>query len=199
MKTKVIVYSDYICPFCYIGKRRIDKLREEFDVDVEWKGFELHPETPKEGKDFSNFFDGSYIKMVRENVDKLAKEVNLKFKRGSLISNSKLSLKAGEFSKTKNKFDEYHEAVFKAYFQEAKDIGDIKVIIEIAKKIGLDIEELENYLKSNEADKILERHKEEAIKDGINGVPTFIIGDKKIVGAQPYNIIKKVVEESLAY
>ncbi len=194
MKPKVIVYSDYICPFCYVGKRRIDTLIEEFDVEVEWKCFELHPETPIEGKDFSSFFDSDYIKMVRENVDKLAKEVNLKFKLNSSISNSKLSLKVGEFAKTKNKFDAYHEAVFNAYFQEAKDIGDIKVIVDIAKKIGLNIKELENYLRSNEADKILEKHKEEAIKDQINGVPTFIIGEKKIVGAQPYNVIKKVVE-----
>jgi predicted DsbA family dithiol-disulfide isomerase len=194
MKPKVIVYSDYICPFCYIGKRRIDTLIKEFDVDVEWKCFELHPETPKEGKDFSNFFDSDYIKMIRENVDKLANEVNLKFKLNSSISNSKLSLKVGEFAKTKNKFEPYHEAVFNAYFQEAKDIGDIRVIAEIAKKIGLNIKELTTYLRSNESDKILEKHKKEAIKDEINGVPTFIIGEKKIVGAQPYNVIRKVVE-----
>jgi predicted DsbA family dithiol-disulfide isomerase len=189
MKAKVVVYSDYVCPFCYIGKRRVDMLKEEIDIDVEWKGFELHPETPKEGRPRTR-------KTVSDNIKILAKEVNLTFNLRSLSSNSKLSLKTGEFAKTKNKFEEYHEATFQAYFQEKKDIGDIEVIKEIVEKIGLDIAELKNYLNTDEADKILERHKIEARKDGIYAVPTFIIGDKKIIGAQPYDIIKRVIETS---
>ena len=50
MKPKVTIYSDYICPFCYIGKDRADRLQQEFDVEIEWKGFEIHPETPEEGR-----------------------------------------------------------------------------------------------------------------------------------------------------
>jgi len=187
LKTKVVVYSDYVCPFCFIGKRRVDKLKEELDVDVEWKGFELHPETPKEGRTREH-------KTVSEFVDRLAKDVNLEFKPRSLSSNSRLSLRAGEFAKSKNKFEEYHEAIFQAYFQEAKDIGDINLIKEIVERIGLDTNELDNYLITDEADKMLERHKKEAREDRIDAVPTFIIGDKKIIGAQPYSVIKEVVE-----
>jgi predicted DsbA family dithiol-disulfide isomerase len=165
----------------------VDRLKEEFDVDVEWKGFELNPETPKEGK-------MRVKESISENVKRLAEEVNLTFNPRSIISNSKLSLKTGEFAKKKNKFEEYHEATFKAYFQDTKDIGNINVIKKIIEKIDLDKTELKKYLNTNEADKILDRYKIEAKKDGIYAVPTFIVGNKKIIGVQPYNIIRKVIE-----
>ena len=60
MKLKIIAYSDNICPFCYVGLKRIDKLKKEIDFDIEWRGFEIHPDTPKKGikiKDYFKDFD----------------------------------------------------------------------------------------------------------------------------------------------
>jgi predicted DsbA family dithiol-disulfide isomerase len=188
LKPKLIVYSDYICPFCYIGKRRVDRLKEEIDVDVDWRSFELRPGTPEEGIPRER-------KTVSDSVKRLAEEVELDFKPRSTISNSKLSFKTGEFTKTKDKFEEYHEAVFKAYFQEGKNIGDINVIEEIIAEIGLDKKEFGDYLKSNIAGEILEKHKREAMEEGIYAVPTFIVGNKMIIGAQPYETLKEIVVE----
>ena len=194
MKLKIIAYSDNICPFCYVGSKRIDKLKEEIDFDIEWKGFEIHTDTPKEGIKIKDYFKSFDAESAKKHLEDFGKDVGIKL-NNEKMSNSHLSLKANEFAKKEDKFDKWHNAVFKAYFEKGKDIGNEKVILDIAEKIGLDKNKLKKYLQSEEADKILKKNLEEGKKFGVKGVPTFIIGNKMIVGAQPYDVIKKVVLE----
>ena len=115
MAPKVIVYSDYICPFCFIGKERVDRLEREFGVDVEWKGFEIHPEIPAGGSDLASLgFDEATVAAISSQVRNLSEEANLKLNLPSRISNSRLALQIAEFAKEQVKFKEYHEAVFTA-------------------------------------------------------------------------------------
>jgi len=77
-KLKVIAYSDYICPFCYIGYHRIEQLKKEFNLVVEWKPFEIHPETPREGAYTVDLpFPKEYLEMAFANVKRLAGEDGL--------------------------------------------------------------------------------------------------------------------------
>ena len=199
MAPKVIVYSDYICPFCFIGKERAERLEKEFGVDVEWKGFEIHPETPAGGSDLASLgFDEATATAMRSRVLELSDEAGLELNLPSRISNSRLALQIAEFAKEKGKFKEYHEAVFRAYWQEAKDIGNREQLFSLAAQAGLDREELESYLESGKAAGKLNQHLEEVREYGISGVPTFVIGDKMVVGAQPYEVLKKVLSEELA-
>ncbi len=199
MKPKVTVYSDYICPFCLIGKERVDKLEEEFKADVEWKGFEIHPETPREGRTIKDLnMDKGYIEMMRDNVMKLAKEAKVNIKFPSRISNSRLALEISEYAKEKGKFREFHSAIFNAYWQEDRDIGNMMFLFKTAKEVGLDVGELKEYLKDGRARKKLSEYLDEIRRYMITGVPTFIIGDKIIVGAQPYKVLKKTIEEEFA-
>jgi predicted DsbA family dithiol-disulfide isomerase len=199
MALKVVVYSDYICPFCFIGKERVDRLEKEFGVDVEWKGFEIHPETPAGGSDLASLgFDEATATAMRSRVLELSDEAGLELNLPSRISNSRLALQIAEFAKEKGKFKEYHEAVFGAYWQEAKDIGHREQLFSLAAQAGLDLEELEAYLESGKAAAKLNQHLQEVREYGISGVPTFVIGDKMVVGAQPYEVLKKVLSEELA-
>ncbi len=199
MAPRVIVYSDYICPFCFIGKERVDRLEKEFGVDVEWKGFEIHPETPADGTDFASLgFDDATAGAIQSQVRKLSEEAGLKLDLPSRISNSRLALQIAEFAKEKGKFKEYHEAVFRAYWQESKDIGHREQLFSLAAQAGLDLGELESYLESGQAGDKLNQHLQEAHEFGIDGVPTFVIGDKMVVGAQPYKVLQKVLSEELS-
>ncbi len=199
MAPKVIVYSDYICPFCFIGKERAERLEREFGVDVEWKGFEIHPETPAAGSDLASLgFDETTATAMRSRVLELSEEAGLELNLPSRISNSRLALQIAEFAKEKGKFKEYHEAVFRAYWQEAKDIGRREQLFSLAAQAGLDLEELEAYLESGKAAGKLNQHLQEVREYGISGVPTFVIGDKMIVGAQPYKVLEKVLIEELS-
>lgn len=199
MAPKVIVYSDYICPFCFIGKERVDRLEREFGVDVEWKGFEIHPETPADGSDFASLgFDEAKVGVILSQVRNLSEDAGLKLNPLARISNSKLALQVAEFAKEKGQFKEYHEAVFRAYWQEGKDIGHKEQLFSLAVQVGLDIEELESYLESGKAADKLNQHLLEVREYGIHGVPTFVIGNKIVVGAHPYEVLKKVFIEELS-
>lgn len=195
MEKKVIVYSDYICPFCYIGKKRIDRLQKEFDVEVEWRGLEIHPETPPEGQTLEEMgLNPNYIDMVIENVNKLASEIGLNLRPPSRISNSKIALQLCEYTKENKRFNEYHIEVFKSYWEDGLDIGDIEVLLDIIDKIDLDCQSAKDFIKGNRGSEKVDEFLLEAKAWGIDSVPTFIIGNVKIEGAQPYELLKKAVE-----
>ncbi|MEE8470988.1 MAG: DsbA family protein [Dehalococcoidia bacterium] len=124
MLPEVVVYSDYICPFCFIGKALVDRLEKRFGIEAEWKGFEIHPEIPASGCDFKSlgFSEGRAAAML-SRIRELADEVGLRFEPPALMSNSRLALEIAEFAKEKERFKEYHQAIFEAYWQQGKDIG----------------------------------------------------------------------------
>ena len=185
-----------MCPFCFIGKERADRLEREFGVDVELKRFEIHPETPAGGIDLASLgFDKAIAAAIHSQVQKLSEEAGLKLNPLTGISNSRLSLQIAEFTKEKGKFKEYHEAVFRGYWQESIDIGDRKQLFSLAAQVGLDLNELESYLESGKAADKLNQHLQEVREYGINGVPTFVIGNKMVVGAQPYQVLEKMLNE----
>ena len=199
MALKVTVFSDYICPFCYIGKARIDKLQKEFDLDVEWKGFEIHPETPSEGQTLEELgMSKDYIEMSKRNVENLAKDANLDLRKRQKISNSNLALRITEFAKERGKFNEFHNRIFRSYWQEGKNIGDFEILFDIIEEIGLYKDDLKRYLKSDKSKEKLDIYLKEVRDRGVTGVPTFIVGDTLVVGAQPYEELKKVTQKELA-
>lgn len=195
---KIIIYSDYICPFCYVGFYRIKKLKEEFDFEVEWRSFELHPETPKSGVVIESLpFAKDYLEMVMNNVKRLADEVGIKFTFSGKLPNSRLALYVSEFARKKGKFSEFHELLFDTYWKEGKDIGDLNLLLDLATSIGLEKKELRDYLESDEPKKTLKNTQLELGNYRITGVPTFIIGNRVVVGAQPYEVFQKVIAEVL--
>jgi predicted DsbA family dithiol-disulfide isomerase len=197
-KLKVTVYSDYICPFCYIGFHRIEKLKEQFNLDVEWEPFELHPETPKDGFKMEGLsFPHEYLEMVMANVKRLADEDGLEIKFTGTLPNSQLALFISEFARTKGVFDKFHKLVFETYWKEGKDIGDLSLLIDLAESVGLNKEEIMTYIKSDEPIKRMEKNMFELGRCGINGVPTFLIGNRFVVGAQSYEVFQRVIEEAL--
>ncbi|MFW9999755.1 MAG: DsbA family protein [Candidatus Hodarchaeota archaeon] len=197
-KIKVIAYSDYICPFCYIGYHRIEKLKEEYNLDVEWRPFEIHPETPKRGASIEDLpFPKGYLEMAFANVKRLAEEDGLTLKFAEKLPNSRLALYISEFARKKGKFEKFHKLVLEAYWLEGKDIGDKSLLLDLAESVGLDKNEIEFYLDTDEPYKEVRKSLGELRKYGINGVPSFIIEERLIIGAQPYEIFKEVINEIL--
>jgi predicted DsbA family dithiol-disulfide isomerase len=193
-KLKVIAYSDYICPFCYIGYHRIEQLKKEYNLDVEWKPFEIHPETPKGGALTEELpFPKGYLEMAFANVKRLADEDGLTLKFSDKLSNSRLALSISEFARKKGKFEEFHKLVLDAYWLEGKDIGDKSLLLNLAESVGLDKQEIEKYLETDEPFEAIRQSLKEVRGYGINGVPAFIIEDNLIYGAQPYSVFKEVI------
>jgi predicted DsbA family dithiol-disulfide isomerase len=197
-KLKVIAYSDYICPFCYIGYHRIEQLKKEYNLDVEWRPFEIHPETPKGGALTKELpFPKGYLEIAFANVRRLAEEDGLKLKFSEKLPNSQLALYISEFARKKGKFEEFHKLVLESYWLEGKDIGDKDLLLDLAESIGLDKNEIENYLNTNEPSNVIQKSLKELRRYGINGVPSFLIEDKLVIGAQPYDTFKNVINKIL--
>jgi predicted DsbA family dithiol-disulfide isomerase len=130
------------------------------------------------------------------NLSNMRRFYGIDFKGNELLSNSHLALVAGEFAKEKEKFEEFHEAIFHIYFSEGKDIGDINVLSSIAKNLGLNQEEMLGKLKDGAYDDLLKTAQDSVHEYNIASTPTptFIINNKyAIVGDQPIEAFREAL------
>ncbi len=128
------------------------------------------------------------------SVKSLSDEVGLEMKRPAFIACSRPALEAAGFAKEQGKFDQFHLGIFKAYWEEGRNIGLRSVLRDVAEGCGLDGDELERCLDEGHYTETIDSQNEEARALGINGIPAFIIGDYFVEGAQPYEIFRKAVE-----
>lgn len=194
MKHRFAIFSDYIWPFCYIGKGIVDKLKEEFGIEDEWMPLEIHPETPKGGVEISKRFPASTLEGMFFNLRNMGKTYGIEFNEHGILSNSHYSLAAGEFAKENGRIHEYNAEIFSAYFSKGKEIGDLDIVSKICEHIGLNKDELAKRLNEGYYDKMLNDIQNEAHIYDINSTPTFIIDDKYvIVGAQPIEVFREAL------
>ena len=146
MKTKIIAYSDNVCPFCFIGAKRLEEIQKEIPFEVEWRSFELHPEVPESGMHFTEYFGDQSERFVTQVTD-YGRDVGINIKTRSLY-NSKTSLKVNEYAKRQGKFPEFHKAIFKAFLEDGLNIGDIETLLDIAETSGLDREATKAFIES---------------------------------------------------
>jgi predicted DsbA family dithiol-disulfide isomerase len=166
----------------------------DFDIVDNWLPLEIHPDTPLKGKELTSMFPKSQMEAMMNNLRLYGKSYGLEFSSLSLLSNSHLSLLAGEFAKENGKLQAYNETVFKAYFSDNKDIGDNIVIEELLSNINLNPVNFAAALAQGKYEPELKRTQEEASIFGIQSTPTFIINNKfAIVGAQPINAFKEAL------
>lgn len=199
MKTiNVTVYSDYVCPYCYIGAARVQQLQQEYDPPIVWKSFELHPDAPAGGIPPSMFYqDNPNLKRISENAQQLAAAADLQLGDHVIYSNSRLALELGEFAEQSGKGEAFRTALFDSYFQQIQDMGDEAVLLDVAEEVGLTREVAAKCLSERSMKDRVDSQIQEARGYGITGVPTFIIGKYIVVGAQPYSVLKQAFELGL--
>jgi predicted DsbA family dithiol-disulfide isomerase len=170
----------------------VDRLKQEFAIQVEWLGFEIHPETPPEGMPLIKMFPRADVDAMTARLNSMGAPFGLTFLKIVTISNSRLSIEAGEFAKEQGRFEQFHHSVFQAYFSQGKDIGNIEVLKKIGKDAGLDADALGKSLKTGKYRRVLEEAKGEAARLGITAAPTFIFNEKdRIVGAQSLDVFRE--------
>ena len=181
---EIIIYSDYVCPFCLIAEKIVEEVIKEKDIKIQWKPFELRPYPTPTLK-----VDDEYLPSIWEkSVYPMAKKYNIPIKLPS-ISPQPRTTKAFEafiFAQKHNLGDEFSAAVLSAFFQKDMDIGDFDVLSNIGAKLGLDKEALK---KSLENDEFKEDHKkalEQTQKNNITVVPTIIIGEDRCEGVKKW-------------
>ena len=189
------IFSDYVCPWCYLGHSRVKKLMKNYDLNFEIIHFPLHPNTPKEGLKLTELFKCSdkELEIKNENMNALMKIEDLKFNYRTHTYNSRLAQEIGIWGhEIYNKFD-IHDRFYEAYFVENKNLNDKNVLIEVIEMSGLDPKEGEHVINERLFKKKIDQHWKQSYHHEVKGVPTYIINNKSLVGAQTYEILEKFV------
>jgi predicted DsbA family dithiol-disulfide isomerase len=191
---KVTVISDYVCPWCYIASDRVKTFSAEFDVDVAWWPYELHPETPVSGRHVDELIAPSArADASRSMIKELAAAADLPMQSNRWVANSRQALALAEFARDNGQFDTVHNALFSAVFAESKNIGDPGVLLEIADGAGLDTAQWE--AESAEYAALVERTTAIARQQGFTSTPTMIFNEQMMVpGAQDIEIYRDVLQ-----
>lgn len=206
---KVEIWSDFVCPFCYIGKRNFERALESFthkeSVEVLYKSFQLDPTMPV-GTTFSTYdmlsekYSLTHEKAVQmcDRVALAAKQVELEFNfEKGVQANTFDAHRLAHYAKHMGKTKEINERLLKAHFVECLNVGDHRILIQLAVEIGLDREEVSSILEDlgRYAEDVL-RDQKEAQQIGVTGVPFFVLNGKyAITGAQSIESILQVIEQ----
>ena len=191
------IFSDYICPFCFIGTQRAEHLAREFPIEIIWKGLEIHPEVPPQGILLEGFMP-EMLGNLEAQVRVLAEEIGLEMQMPEKLSNSHLALLGAEYAREYGKLEKYHKMVFSAYFQNGKDIGDIETLVELWNCIDDESLSFKEALLTERHAAHLRASIAEAHSLGISAVPSFLFSTGTIImGAQPYHILRAAAEKSL--
>lgn len=209
-KIKIAIASDVVCPWCYIGKRRIEKamdqLKNDYDFDISYLPYELNPGTPKEGynqKEYlSNKFGGEErYEQITGNVTSVAAQDGLKFDFSKQLK-SPNTLDAHRIiwhSEKTGKQRATVEAFFKAYFEDGVDLTKKENLISVAASAGLEAEKVKALLESEEGLNEVKESERFIQGAGVSGVPFYIINDKYgISGAQPADVFVKALTDIAA-
>lgn len=160
-------------------------MKEEFDIEDRWISYEIHPETPLEGRHLDELYRGMDLAPMHEMLRERSAEFGLPFAPPRLLANSRSAILAAEYARDHARFPEFSRRVFSAYFAEGRNIGEIEVLEAAAEEAGLDPEGLARSLKDGEYQDRLLASEADARRLGITGVPTFFIEGPPTIGEPP--------------
>lgn len=185
---KITVFSDYICPFCYVGDARLNHLRDSFDLKVNWCFLEIHPETSPEGEPVSSLkYPAETWRRMMTVLDQLAAEENLSFPEHSFTTNSRSALQLAEAAKfiDAGVFYRLHKRLFEAYFSEGRNIGDREILRHLGVEAGLSEQQVEAAWQDAAVENRLRQYAMVAHDLKVRATPTFFVGDQRLDGAVP--------------
>ncbi len=192
----VDIVSDTICPWCYIGKRRFERALAQSgrtDIAVAWRPFQLNPDMPPEGMtrdDYvrAKFGGGDRPRQIYQAIAESGREAGIEFQFSRIrrTPNTVLSHRLVHWGAKREAQEEVVDELFKAYFEQGLDIGDLDTLVECARRAGIDAESTRSFLQSDDGRHEVVTSDVYARRLGINGVPCFIVNRKYAVsGAQP--------------
>jgi len=166
-------------------------------VQVKWVHFPLHPETPQEGRSLEGLFRGrgyDVAKMQAQMRARMAAE-GLPYGERKMTFNSRLAQELGKWADEQPGGEAIHDALFKAYFVDGKNIGDPEVLVALAQSVGLPVEKAREVIANRSYRDAVDADWAKSREYGVTGVPTFVAGGQGVVGAQPYEALEQLVRQ----
>ena len=166
-------------------------------MQVKWVHFPLHPETPQEGRSLEELFRGrgyDVAKMQAQMRARMAAE-GLPYGERKMTFNSRLAQELGKWADEQPGGEAIHDALFKAYFVDGKNIGDPEVLVALAQSVGLPVEKAREVIANRSYRDAVDADWAKSREYGVTGVPTFVAGGQGVVGAQPYEALEQLVRQ----
>ena len=190
----VVVFSDFVCPYSYIGQQEMDLLMRDYDIEPVWRPHWLRPETPPEGIARPNA-DPERQAATLSWLQEMAPEMAAHMRFPDKLQFSFFAFQAMEYAQDRGKATPLRRAIFDALWLEGKDIGLLSTLQEAAEKAGLDPEGLARALYDEAYMERTVEAVESARRAGITGTPTVILGGTAIVGWHYYEVMQTVLEQ----
>jgi predicted DsbA family dithiol-disulfide isomerase len=170
-------------------------LKKHYHVEIRWRAFPLHPETPEEGRTIEELFAGRDmdIPAMLAKLRRVAGELGLPWGDREKTYNSRLAQEVGKWAEQQGKGDAFHNAVFRAYFVDGKNIAKMDVLVELAREVGLSEGETREVLQARSFKEAVDGDWRLSFEWGITAVPTFVLGHEGCVGAQPYEALEQLL------
>ena len=177
---------------------RTEKLRRNYEIRFELVHFPLHPDTPPQGREMAGFYAKRGLdpeKMYRDMKERMDAE-GLPYGRRTHTYNSRLAQELGKWADTIEDGETLHDGLYRAYFVDARNIGDTEVLLDVAEESGLPAADARVVIERRTFRDAVDRDWEKSRQYGVTGVPTYVAGGYGVVGAQPYEALESLVQQA---
>jgi predicted DsbA family dithiol-disulfide isomerase len=198
MSTPLRLYTDFVCPFCFIAEEStVPRLLREFDLELDWHGFELHPETPPGGMSLNVLFPGADLHALHERTKAFAAQFGVtNFQPPDRLVSTRRALAIAELARDKGVLEKFRHATLDAHWRKGQNIEDDGVLRSVAAAAGLDPDAALAAADSPEYLERIDARQAQAKRQGVSGIPTLVLGEQRIVGSQPYEVLVRAAERA---
>lgn len=192
--TTLKLYTDFVCPFCFIAEQStVPELLRQFELELDWCGFELHPTTPAGGRPLSDLFPGVDLSALHERTRRFASSFGVSdFSPPRRLQNTKRVLALAEVARDAGRLEALRNAAFEAHWRKGADLEADNVLAEVAVRAGLDAASVSRADGAAMRERVQQRQLD-AKRAGVTGVPTFEVAGQRLVGCQPYEALASLV------
>jgi predicted DsbA family dithiol-disulfide isomerase len=190
----VRVWSDFVCPWCYVGLAEVDRLRTKYAITVDWQPFLLRPDTPPEGAPLPDYVK-TYMKDPNNPLMQRVRAAGLPFVERTRVPSTRLAHEATEWARAEGGLDAFHAAVLRAHWARGEDISAPAVLQACATEASLSGSALVAALESGKFKAQTEALLEEARAIGVTAVPTFLVDEQFVIqGAQAFGVFEQAMQ-----
>lgn len=184
----VSIYYDYASSLCYVAKKVMEQLQGRLEIELLWKGVQI-------SRRHQGWKNGEMVgDEAKGKIFRVAQETGVTLRVPDHWLDSAYALEGAEFAREQGKFAEYHDAVFAVVFEEGRDIGDLQTLLTLVERIGLPVAGFEHVLKTGAFVEHVKENEAEATTFGIVGYPTFMLGAFPLIGIQPAETMRLLIQ-----
>lgn len=193
-KTVLEIFTDFVCPWCYLASAVVEKVEQNHDIDIRWSPFPLHPDTPEEGLLLASFL-GPNLDAVHDRLYAIMDSLGLEHHNDRTMTyNSRLAQELAMWADTQEGGKALHNGLYRAYFVDDQNLARKDVLLKVVEKAGLDVHEAELVIDERRFSDKVDEAWQRARQMQISGVPSFIGGSYVTSGYHPYEELVKFIE-----